>query len=213
MLYYERKFRKKGYNLIIGVDEVGRGPLAGPVVAAAVTLKKLKFKNRIDDSKVLTAFQRENACREIKDKAFFAIGIVNEKIIDKINILAATALSMQKAIAQLLPAPDFVLVDGNVPLTIGIPFQNIIDGDAKSISIACASIVAKVTRDRIMSVYHKRWPLYGFLEHKGYGTPRHLEALRRIGPSPIHRLSFHPVKDYCECAGKIKMSLTGLRYE
>lgn len=197
MLYYERKFTHKGYSLIAGVDEAGRGPLAGPVVSAAVILKSKRFKNRIDDSKVLTASQRENAYREIIDKAFFAIGIVNQKIIDKINILEATALSMQKAIAQLSTQPDFVLIDGNVPLTIDIPFKNIIDGDSLSLSIACASIVAKVTRDRIMCRYHRRWPEYNFLEHKGYGTKEHREILRKIGPSPIHRFSFHPIKDYC----------------
>lgn len=165
--------------------------MAGPVVSAVVILKSKRFKNRIDDSKVLTARQRENAFFEIKEKAYVSLAVISEKLIDKINILEATRLSMQRAISFLRPQPDFVLIDGNVPLDIGCPFKNIIDGDAKSLSIACASIVAKVTRDRIMVSYHKKWPEYGFREHKGYGTKSHLEALRKLGPSPIHRMSFH----------------------
>ena len=193
--YYERKFASRGYKLIAGVDEAGRGPLAGPVVSCAVILKATNFKNRIDDSKVLTAIQRQKAYEEIKAKAYFALGIVSEKIIDTINILEATRLSMRKAIYFLRPGPEFVLVDGNVPLDINIPFKNIIKGDARSLSIACASIVAKVSRDRIMSIYHKRWPEYGFSKHKGYGTKSHLELLRKIGSSPIHRLTFAPCRE------------------
>lgn len=191
MLYYERRFASKGYKLIAGVDEAGRGPLAGPVVSAAVILKVKRFKNRIDDSKALTALERENAFFEIKKKAYVSLAVINEKLIDKINILEAARLSMRRAIYFLRPQPDFVLIDGNAPLDIGCPFKNIIGGDAKSLSIACASIVAKVTRDRIMVSYHKKWPEYGFREHKGYGTKSHLEALRKLGPSPIHRMSFH----------------------
>lgn len=191
MLYYERRFASKGYKLIAGVDEAGRGPLAGPVVSAAVILKVKRFKNRIDDSKALTALERENAFFEIKKKAYVSLAVINEKLIDKINILEATRLSMRRAIYFLRPQPDFVLIDGNAPLDIDCPFKNIIGGDAKSLSIACASIVAKVTRDRIMVSYHKKWPEYGFREHKGYGTKSHLEALRKLGPSPIHRMSFH----------------------
>jgi len=190
MLYYERKFEKKGYKLIAGVDEAGRGPLAGPVVSAAVILKTTRFENRIDDSKVLCPSRRESACREIFKKAFVAVGIVNEKIIDEINIREATRLSMSRALSFLRPQPEFVLIDGNVPLDIEMPFKTIIGGDAKSLSVASASIVAKVTRDRIMSIYHKFWPQYGFLQHKGYGTRQHLQILRKIGPSPIHRLTF-----------------------
>jgi ribonuclease HII len=190
VLYYERKFTKEGYSLIAGVDEAGRGPLAGPVVSAAVILKSSRFENRINDSKVLTARQRENAYREITDKSFFAVGMVNHRIIDKINILQASLLSMYKAIERISPAPDLVLVDGNTPLSIGIPYKNIIGGDGKSLSIACASIVAKVTRDRIMAGFHKIWPEYNFLSHKGYGTKEHRDILKAIGPSPIQRLSF-----------------------
>lgn len=190
MLCYEHKFLKKEYKLVAGVDEAGRGPLAGPVVSAAVILKSRVFKNRIDDSKLLSAVQREKAALEIKEKAFVAVGIVSEKIIDEINILEATRLSMKKAINFLNPKPEFVLIDGNVPLDIDIGFENIIDGDAKCFSIACASIIAKVTRDRIMSLYHKLWPAYEFKKHKGYGTKEHIGILNKIGPSPIHRLSF-----------------------
>lgn len=190
MFPYEQRLKNKGYKLIAGVDEVGRGPLAGPVVSAAVILKARDFKNRIDDSKLLSAVQREKAALEIKEKAFVAVGIVSEKIIDEINILEATRLSMRKAVNFLNPKPEFVLIDGNVPLDIDIGFKNIIDGDAKCFSIACASIIAKVTRDRIMLIYHKLWPAYEFIRHKGYGTKRHIGILNEIGPSPIHRLSF-----------------------
>ena len=177
--------------MIAGVDEAGRGPLAGPVVSAAVILKDCNFQNRIDDSKLLSPPQREKAFAEIKEKALVSIGIVNEKIIDRINILEATRLSMKKALSFLRPQPDFVIIDGNFPLdNIDMPSESIVGGDAKSLSIACASIVAKVTRDRIMVVYHNLWPEYEFSRHKGYGTKRHLEILRKSGPSPIQRLSF-----------------------
>lgn len=191
MLSYERKLVQQGYRLIAGVDEAGRGPLAGPVVSSAVILRSYDFENRIDDSKRLTPHQREKAAVEIREKAFVSLGIVNEKIIDEINILEATRLSMKKALSFLCPQPDFILIDGNMPLALTLPSQTIIGGDAKSLSIACASIIAKVTRDRIMSLYHSKWPEYGFMQHKGYGTKGHLEILRTIGPSPIHRVSFH----------------------
>ena len=191
MLSYERGLWDKGYKLVAGVDEAGRGPLAGPVVSAAVILKDCNFQNRIDDSKALSPLQREKAFAEIKEKALVSIGIVNEKIIDRINILEATRLSMKKALSFLRPQPDFVIIDGNFPLDkIDMPSESIVGGDAKSLSIACASIVAKVTRDRIMVIYHNLWPEYEFSRHKGYGTRRHMEILRKIGPSPIQRLSF-----------------------
>lgn len=190
MLYYERKYKRKGYKLIAGVDEAGRGPLAGPVVSAAVILKSASFKNRIDDSKILSAKQRESAYHEIREKAFVGVGIVDEKLIDKVNILQATRLSMKLAVSFLQVSPEFVLVDGNSPIDISMPFENIIGADAKSLSVASASIIAKVTRDRIMAVYHKLWPEYGFSRHKGYGTKEHIDVLRKIGPSPIHRVTF-----------------------
>lgn len=197
MLYYERKLKKSGYDLIIGVDEAGRGPLAGPVVAAAVVLKTASFKNRIDDSKKLTALQRERAFSEIIQKSVFGIGVINEKIIDRLNILVATRRAMEAAILILLDklkkSPKsriHIIVDGNINLDVSLPFTKIIKGDAKSKTIACASILAKVIRDRIMSLYDKLYPQYGFLEHKGYPTIRHRLLVKKFGPSTIHRKTF-----------------------
>lgn len=199
MLYYESKFKKKGYNFIIGVDEAGRGPLAGPVVAAAVALKTTRFKNRIDDSKKLTARQREKAYGEIIAKSFFGLGIVNEKTIDARNILRATREAMERAVRGLVENlrqakqktnKPYILVDGNMTLRIQYPFTSIIKGDAKSKSIASASIVAKVTRDRIMHKYHRLFPQYNFLKHKGYPTKEHRQAIRRFGLSSVHRKTF-----------------------
>jgi ribonuclease HII len=198
VLYYERKLKKKGFSLIIGVDEAGRGPLAGPVVAAAVYLPRTSFKNRIDDSKKLSPSQRESAFLEIAARAPFGVGIINEKAIDRCNILAATRYAMEDAIKSLtrkltriLPARTHILIDGNITLSVPYPCTAIIGGDGKSLSIACASIVAKVVRDRIMCVYDRVYPGYGFSRHKGYPTARHRRALRRLGPSGIHRKSFH----------------------
>lgn len=208
MLYYENKAKKLGFNLVAGVDEVGRGPLAGPVVASAVILNKKKFQNRIDDSKKLTADQRQKAFKEILDNSFVGVGIINEKVIDNINIHQATQMAMEQAISELarrlkLRKKNFkniskkicVLIDGNF-FSKKIPFNfvNIIKGDAKSKSIASASIVAKVIRDRIMNIYDKVYPDYGFKNHKGYGTKAHLSALEKFGPSIIHRRSFSPLK-------------------
>lgn len=200
MLYYERKLRKKGFDLIIGVDEAGRGPLAGPVVAAAVALNTYRFKNRIDDSKKLTSLSREKAFSEIIDKSVFGIGITNEKIIDRVNILVATCMAMEQAIASLIdklsPAEvkrTHIIVDGNLTLDVTLPYTCIINGDSRSKSIACASILAKVTRDRIMKLYDRIYPQYGFIRHKGYPTKMHRAVLKRLGPSLIHRKSFYGV--------------------
>jgi ribonuclease HII len=200
MLYYERKFKKTGKNLIIGIDEAGRGPLAGPVVAAAVWLKTFSFRNRIDDSKKLSAGQRENAFLEIIDKSVFGIGLINERVIDLVNILVATQMAMEKAVEQLLfkigssPGRQIqLLVDGPVNLNLRLPIAKIIRGDAKSKSIAAASIIAKVTRDRIMGIYDRVFPQYGFKRHKGYPTKAHRRAIQEFGSSIIHRKSFYGV--------------------
>ncbi|MFH0827990.1 MAG: ribonuclease HII [Candidatus Omnitrophota bacterium] len=200
MLYYERKFGKEGKNLIIGVDEAGRGPLAGPVVAAAVWLKTFSFTNRVDDSKKLSPLQRENAFLEIIEKSVFGVGIINEKVIDRVNILKATQFAMERAIAELLvkigtfqAAKAQLLVDGLVKLDINLPVANIIKGDAKSKSIASASIIAKVTRDRLMDIYDRIFPQYGFKRHRGYPTEAHRAAIKKFGSSTIHRQSFHGV--------------------
>jgi len=198
MLYYEKKLKKQGCDLIVGVDEAGRGPLAGPVVAAAVILRTSRFKNRIDDSKKLTSRQREKAFLEIGEKAVFGLGVISEKIIDRLNILVATRMAMEKAIAVLIDKIGcqeekriHVLVDGNnIGLESGFPVTYIIKGDSKSKSIACASIVAKVTRDRLMSLYDEIFPQYGFLRHKGYPTLAHRRAIERFGLSSIHRNTF-----------------------
>ncbi len=197
MLSYERKLKLKGYDLIIGVDEAGRGPLAGPVVAAAVWLKDFRFNHRVDDSKKLTPAKRKDAFSEIKSKSLYAIAAVNHIKIDQINILQATILAMQKAISKLTKQlkPQelervFVLIDGNMRLKLDLPYQSIVRGDGKSLSIAAASILAKVRRDQIMDAYHKIYPQYGFMQHKGYPTRMHRDILNKIGPTAIHRKSF-----------------------
>lgn len=197
MLSYERKLKLKGYDLIIGVDEAGRGPLAGPVVAAAVWLKDFRFSHRIDDSKKLTPAKRKAAFFEIKSKSLYAIAAVNHVQIDRINILQATILAMQKAIAelakQLTPGElkrVFVLIDGNLRFKLDLPYQSIVGGDGKSLSIAAASILAKVRRDQIMAAYHKIYPQYEFIKHKGYPTQLHRAILKEKGPTTIHRKSF-----------------------
>jgi ribonuclease HII len=190
----EKRLKRSGYELVAGIDEAGRGPLAGPVVASAVILKDLNFTSRIDDSKKLSAKKREKAYREILEKAHVGIGIVGEKTIDEINIYRATIKAMELAISDLGIPPDYVIVDGRVRLSTKCPIKCIVKGDSKSLSIAAASIIAKVTRDRLMLEYDKTYPHYGFAKHKGYGTIFHREALKEHGPSPIHRFSFRPVK-------------------
>ena len=191
MLYHERKLIRQGKKNIAGIDEAGRGPLAGPVVAAAVILKEFRFKNRIDDSKKLTRISREKAFAEIIGKAHIGIGIVVEKEIDSINILKATLKAMQMAVSDLSRAPDHVLIDGiSTPPGISCPKTLIINGESHSLSIACASIIAKVTRDFIMAYYDTLYPEYGFGRHKGYGTKMHYSALDVHGPSPVHRRTF-----------------------
>jgi ribonuclease HII len=195
LLLHERRLNSSGYSLIAGVDEAGRGPLAGPVVAGACILKSADFKEDIDDSKRLSPKKRDKAYREILEKAIVGIGMVDEKTIDEINIYRATIRAMELAIADLDIPPEYVIVDGAVKLTTKCPIKCIIGGDSKSLSIAAASIIAKVTRDRLMLKYDEIFPQYGFARHKGYGTKFHNAALVRHGPSPIHRFSFSPVKN------------------
>lgn len=191
---FEREAYQAGYNLIAGVDEAGRGPLAGPVVASAVILPKGIRIPSIDDSKKLLEGKREILYNIILKHAIsVGIGIVDEKTIDEINILQASIRAMKTAIEGLSQKPDFVLTDA-VPLPeISIPHKPIIKGDARSISIAAASIIAKVTRDRLMCEYHKKYPMYKFISNKGYGTAEHLAMLRKHGPCEIHRRTFKGV--------------------
>lgn len=192
---YERQMNYEGYNLVAGVDEVGRGPLAGPVMVAAVILPTDCYLPGLNDSKKLTPSQREKLYEDIKNTAI-AVNrcAVSAEIIDEINIYRATIAGMYNAIAGLLPAPQAVLIDA-VPLPqLVIPSKSIISGDQVSASIAAASIIAKVERDKIMDELDCQYPLYGFRHHKGYGTQEHMEALAKYGPCPYHRQSFAPVK-------------------
>jgi len=190
LLHQEDNARSSGYRSVAGVDEAGRGPLAGPVVASSVILKRHDFSVRIDDSKKLNPHARKRAYEEILDKAIIGIGIVSETIIDNINIYHATMLAMERSILDLRCTPDLLLIDGNMRLRLTVQQRTIVKGDQKSLSIACASIVAKVTRDRLLEFYDSIFPGYGFYRHKGYGTKEHINAILKKGFSPIHRRSF-----------------------
>ena len=200
MLRYEKKAYKNGAKVVAGIDEAGRGPLAGPVVAAAAILPE-KFRHKtLTDSKQLTEHQREDIYAELTANADFhwAIGVSDVDVIDHYNILRATWRAMQLALDGLKVRPDHVLVDGlRVPL-IGVTQTAIVKGDAKSFSVAAASVIAKVTRERMMLKVHEQFPQYNFARHKGYGTPEHLAALGQYGPSPVHRKTFAPVREAIE---------------
>ena len=191
---YEEQLYQKGITYIAGIDEAGRGPLAGPVVAAAVILKKgVRLKN-VDDSKKLSEKQRQKALIEIKENSLaIGIGIASVDEIDRINIYRAAREAMHSAIKQLKIKPEYLLIDA-MPMEIDIPSQSIIKGDQKSISIAAASIIAKTTRDQYMIEMDKVFPLYNFKQHKGYGTKEHMELIKRHGFTPIHRKTYEPVK-------------------
>jgi len=194
MYQYENELYNSGFTYIAGVDEAGRGPLAGPVVAAAVILKKGAILKYTNDSKQLTEKQRDKALIEIKENALaIGIGISSVEEIDLINIYRASREAMQSAINQLKIKPEFLLIDA-MPMEIDIPLKSIIKGDTLSISIAAASIVAKTTRDAYMMEMDKVFPEYGFKNHKGYGTKEHLEAIQKYGITPIHRKTYEPVK-------------------
>jgi len=204
MFHYETQAKDRGLRFILGVDEAGRGPLAGPVVAAAVCLRQLDFKNPINDSKKMSAKAREIAFHEIFEKAYVGIGIMSERTIDIVNILNASHLAMDMAVNELIHRmpqevtlnqtfrqQTILLIDGNIFRTkLPYQFQTIVEGDAKSLSIACASIIAKVYRDHIFNVYDKIFPQYGFAKHKGYPTKDHRLAIKKHGSSIIHRKTF-----------------------
>lgn len=194
LLQYENAARLKGFQIIAGIDEAGRGPLAGPVVAAACIIPPDIFLPGVNDSKQLTALARQELFQQIKTipGIVFGIGCVDSAEIDRINIYQATIIAMQQAVERLPCYPDYLLVDG-MQLPHDIPVLKIIKGDTLSQSIAAASIIAKVTRDAMMKEYHMQWPQYGFANHKGYSTAAHLAALAEHGPCPIHRRSFAPV--------------------
>lgn len=191
MLKIEDSLYSEGYEYICGIDEAGRGPLCGPVVAAAVILPKDKYIEGVNDSKKLSPKKREKLYDDIKKEAIsVGIGIVDVDIIEEINILNATKLAMIKAVKDLKIKPDYLLIDGNQLIDIDIEKQTVVSGDAKSESIAAASIIAKVTRDRMLVNFDKLYPEYGFAKHKGYGTKIHIEAIKKYGLTPIHRKSF-----------------------
>jgi ribonuclease HII len=195
----EDKLKSQGYELIAGIDEVGRGALAGPVVAGAVILPhpaNLPWLGLVRDSKELTSKKRESLFELInKEAVAVGIGIVPSQVIDSINILKATKLAMMQAVEKLPKQPHFLIIDRVTLSQCPIPQRGITRGDKLCLSIACASIVAKVTRDRMMEEFDQIYPGYGFAQHKGYGTKKHISCLRRLGPSPIHRLYFAPVRN------------------
>ena len=195
-LVHERQLHAAGLRAVAGVDEVGRGCLAGPVVAGAVILDRDRPVAGLRDSKMLGAPERERLARKIADRAVaFALGVVDPEEIDRTDILRATLEAMRRAVMALRVRPDFVLVDALMIPAIGVPQRGLIHGDRISASIAAASIVAKFYRDEMMLAFHGLYPAYGFERHKGYGTRAHLEALRRFGPTPWHRSTFRGVRE------------------
>jgi ribonuclease HII len=191
---YERKLQKQGFLRIAGVDEVGRGALCGPVVAAAIIFDRRPRFSGIRDSKALTAIQRTKLQpRILRASLSSGIGIVSAEEIDRYNIYQATLRAMHIALSQLNPAPDFILIDGSPVRGLGIPHLNVVKGDARCITIAAASIVAKVTRDHLMKSYASMYPKYDWVRNKGYSCKSHFAALKNYGPTSIHRRSFRPV--------------------
>lgn len=198
MLAYEKELYTQGIQLIAGVDEVGRGPLAGPVVAAAVILPKgCKIPGLNDSKKIPKSKHKEIYEAVLQNAIAIGIGIKDNQVIDQVNIYEATKLAMMEAIGQLEPQPQHLLIDA-MRLDLPIPQTSIIKGDANSLSIAAASIVAKVTRDQMMEEFDKEYPGYDFAQNAGYGTAKHLAGLDKLGVTPIHRRSFEPVKSMCE---------------
>ena len=197
MDYFERFYSRRGYRRIAGVDEVGRGPLAGPVVAAAVILPERGIGQRLFDSKQISPQKRDDLYPAILSEALaVAVGIVGPEEIDRLNILEASFKAMALAIGNLRVSPDFILIDGPHGLRLPLPQKPIPKGDQLSNSIAAASIVAKVTRDRMMEEFHSQYPRYNFARHKGYGTREHRRAIARFGICDLHRKTFRGVKEY-----------------
>ncbi|MBI5814871.1 MAG: ribonuclease HII [Nitrospinae bacterium] len=203
MLTHENAAREMGHAVIAGVDEAGRGPLAGPVAAAAVIFPDGVKMDGLTDSKKLTREKREKFFDLIFEKAV-AVGfhLVGPDVIDSINILQATKLAMADAVRKLSSRPDYVLIDGNQTIPWDGPQKTIVKGDSLSLSIAAASVIAKVTRDKVMGEYAAMYPEYGFEKHKGYGVAEHLDAIKKYGPSPIHRRTFRGVKEFCDIGGE-----------
>ena len=197
MLRYETEAKEMGYQRIAGVDEAGRGPLAGPVVAAAVILPHGIAIKGLTDSKKLSPQSREKFFPQIKSLALgYGVAVVPEDVIDKINILQASLLAMKLAVEKLTDTPDCLLIDGIHPITFASYQRTIIEGDGLSLSIAAASVLAKVTRDNLMAEYHNEFPQYGFDQHKGYGTKLHRDRIKQFGPCPIHRKTFKGVREF-----------------
>ena len=188
----ENELRKKGFNTICGIDEAGRGPLAGPVVIASVIMPADSMLEGVNDSKKVSEKKREALYEKIIEEAIsYGVAIIGQDEIDEINILNATKKGLTMSLQELTVRPDLILVDALEHIdTMGIPYESIIKGDAKCYSISCASIIAKVTRDRIMREWDKVYPEYNFAQHKGYGTAKHIEAIKKYGLCPIHRRSF-----------------------
>lgn len=198
---FERQALQDGFCRIAGVDEAGRGPLAGPVAAAAVILPPAFDAPGLTDSKKLTPRQRDTWYERIREDAVaVGVGVVEADEIDRINILNASLRAMAVAVERLAPAPDFLLIDGIWAIASDLPQTPIVKGDARSLSIAAASVIAKVTRDRIMCDHHARYPEFGFDRHKGYPTREHKAAIRQYGPCPIHRRTFRGVRDVADGA-------------
>ena len=198
LLFFEVMASNQGYRVVAGIDEAGRGPLAGPVVAAAVILPESFDLPGLNDSKQLSEKKRNQLYPLIHEQALaVGIGVSRADEIDQINILQATLKGMSRAIKRLSLSPDFLLVDGITPIPIEIEQKTLKKGDSRSLSIAAASVVAKVVRDRIMVAYDQRFPEYGFAGHKGYGTQQHRDAVARYGPCVCHRRTFAGVKEYC----------------
>ena len=201
---FEKDAWQKGFSRVAGIDEAGRGPLAGPVVSAAVILPQ-GFSIQVRDSKTLSPKQRDNFYDKIYAHAVsVGVGISDSAEIDRINILKASLLSMRLALENLKLAPDYLLIDGQFLIASDLPQKPVIKGDSLSMSISAASIIAKVTRDRLMDKYHKDYPQFGFSKHKGYPTKAHKDAIRKFGICPIHRRTFKGVREYAQQISEIR---------